>query len=129
MQLFRSETHPRFGMFEDVADLVIESRRAGWRNAKHGAQWTATLQTYASSKFGAKPIAEMTTADVLAVLTTIWTEKPETASRVRHELNVTITEGFHDAGIPLAAPSRDLTLRPADQPIPILVKRDGVAHS
>ena len=41
-----------------------------------------TLETYAAP-LRAKPVDTITTEDVLAVLKPIWTEKPETASRLR----------------------------------------------
>ena len=30
--------------FKDAALELIESKRPGWKNAKHAAQWTSTLQ-------------------------------------------------------------------------------------
>jgi integrase len=70
---------PTFG---EMADQVREALLAGFRNAKHKAQWKSTLATYAAS-LGDKPVDTITTDDVLAVLKPIWTEKSETASRVR----------------------------------------------
>jgi len=32
---------------------LIEAKRPGWRNAKHAAQWSSTLETYAYPKLGA----------------------------------------------------------------------------
>ena len=77
-------------MFADVAAQVIELRRPTWSNAKHAAQWTATLETYAFPTIGDKAIDAITAADVLAVLTPIWTEKPETASRVRQRIEAVL---------------------------------------
>lgn len=68
-----------FGAF---ADELIPVLSDGFRNAKHSAQWTSTLKAYASS-LRSKPIADITTDDVLACLTPIWATKAETASRVR----------------------------------------------
>ncbi|XYD07071.1 integrase arm-type DNA-binding domain-containing protein [Methylobacterium sp. NMS12] len=68
-----------FGAF---ADALIPELVKGFRNAKHGAQWTSTLNTYAAS-LRSKPITDITTDDVLAVLSPIWTTKNETAARVR----------------------------------------------
>jgi integrase len=70
---------PTFG---EMADQVREALSAGFRNAKHKAQWKTTLATYAAP-LGDKPIDTITTDDVLAVLKPIWTTKAETASRVR----------------------------------------------
>ncbi len=41
--------NPAF-IFKAAADALIESKRPGWHNAKHAAQWTATLETYACPK-------------------------------------------------------------------------------
>ncbi|MCF3947801.1 integrase arm-type DNA-binding domain-containing protein [Acidiphilium sp. AL] len=69
--------------FEAVAEKYIAAHAAGWRNAKHAAQWAATLAAYAYPAIGGKPVASITTGDVLDLLDGLWTEKPETASRVR----------------------------------------------
>ena len=70
---------PTFG---EMADTVREALAAGFRNEKDKAQWKMTLETYASPLVG-KPVDAITTDDVLAVLTPIWTTKAETASRLR----------------------------------------------
>ena len=72
--------------FADAARRVHELHRPTWRNPKHAAQFIATLETYAFSKIGTKKIADVTTADVLAVLAPIWTSKAETARRVRQRV-------------------------------------------
>lgn len=76
--------------FSEVAALYIETHRPGWRNAKHASQWRNTLATYAAPHFGAKPIADIDTADVLAALKPIWTTKTETASRLRSRIELVI---------------------------------------
>ena len=38
--------------FTYCAERYIEDHRAGWRNAKHAAQWTSTLEAYAYPVFG-----------------------------------------------------------------------------
>jgi integrase len=53
-----------------------------WRNPKHRAQWRMTLETYAAP-LRAKRVSEIDTNDVLKVLTPLWTQIPETASRLR----------------------------------------------
>ena len=69
--------------FRDAAAQYIESQRAGWKNEKHGAQWTATLETYAYPTIGDLPVSEIDTAHVVKILEPIWATKSETASRVR----------------------------------------------
>lgn len=68
--------------FAQASEQYIDSHRAGWRNEKHAAQWTATLDTYCAN-FNAKPVRDVDTADVLAALQPIWRTKTETATRVR----------------------------------------------
>jgi hypothetical protein len=70
---------PKFG---ELADTVMADLSVGFRNEKHRAQWKMTLQVYAAP-LRSKPVDMIDTADVLAVLKPLWTEKPETASRLR----------------------------------------------
>ena len=77
---------PAVPLFADAAAQVIRLRRPTWSNPKHAAQWQSTLQTYAYPVIGRKRVDEVATADVLALLTPIWTSKPETASRVRQRV-------------------------------------------
>ena len=70
---------PTFG---ECADAFIKTMEPSWRNAKHAAQWKMTLKHYAGP-IRAIPIAEVATADVLKILSPIWSTKPETASRLR----------------------------------------------
>ena len=77
---------PSIPTFEDVASQVIELRRPTWSNPKHAAQWQSTLATYAFPILGKRSVDDITSGDVLAVLTPIWSEKHETASRVRQRI-------------------------------------------
>ncbi|MEL7126946.1 MAG: integrase, partial [Pseudomonadota bacterium] len=58
--------------FKDAALELIESKRPGWKSAKHATQWTSTLETYALPKIGRLQVAKIQTADVIACLTPIW---------------------------------------------------------
>ena len=69
--------------FKQCAESYIKAHRAGWKNAKHAAQWKATLATYAEPIIGNLSVQSIDTALVLKVLEPIWTAKPETAGRVR----------------------------------------------
>ncbi|MCJ2069170.1 integrase arm-type DNA-binding domain-containing protein [Methylobacterium sp. J-030] len=69
--------------FRTCADGYIEAHKAGWRNDKHAAQWTATLATYAYPVFGDLPVQAVDTSLVLKALEAIWSTKTETATRVR----------------------------------------------
>jgi len=69
--------------FKAAAAAYIEEQTPGWKNAKHAAQWTATLETYAYPTIGDKPVDSITTDDVLTILQPLWTAKTETGTRVR----------------------------------------------
>ena len=71
---------------EEAAAAVLEQQRPGWRNAKHARDWPRSLRAYAFPRIGAMPVSAVTTADVLAILTPIWHDKPETARRVRQRI-------------------------------------------
>ncbi|HEV3045137.1 MAG TPA: integrase arm-type DNA-binding domain-containing protein, partial [Roseiarcus sp.] len=70
---------PSFGGF---ADQFVETKAPGWRSAKHAQQWRRSITQHASL-LRRRRVDEITTEDVLAVLKPMWTEKPETASRLR----------------------------------------------
>lgn len=76
--------------FKAAASALIESKRSGWKNAKHAAQWPATLNTYAMPKLGDLDVTVIETADVIAVLKPIWNTKPETANRLRQRIEAVL---------------------------------------
>jgi integrase len=78
-----SEAHPSAGVtFGVFAEEYIASVEAGWRNPIHRQQWRQTLRDHAAL-LTERPIAEVNTADVEAVLRPIWLTKAETAKRLR----------------------------------------------
>jgi integrase len=74
------EAEPTFG---ECADKLIESIKAEWRNDKHEYQWRQTLGDSYCQSLRPKRVSQITTEDVLKVLTPVWTAKSETASRLR----------------------------------------------
>jgi integrase len=76
--------------FRDAAEALIASKRSGWRNPKHAAQWPSTLATYAYPVLGSMDVKLIDTAHVMSVLTPIWTGKSETASRVRQRIEAVL---------------------------------------
>jgi integrase len=69
--------------FDQCRDALIDAHKSAWRNAKHKAQWTSSLETYVTPVFGSLPIQSVDVGLVMKVLEPIWSTKPETASRVR----------------------------------------------
>jgi integrase len=67
------------------------------KNEKHRAQWINTLRDYAFPQIGTKPVREIDQSDVLRVLAPIWSEKAETARRVRQRVR-TVMDWARTAG-------------------------------
>jgi integrase len=76
--------------FDDCAGAYIIAHRVGWKNAKHRQQWENTLATYVSPIFGRVPVQQIDTALVLKAIEPIWTDKPETASRLRGRIEAVL---------------------------------------
>lgn len=69
--------------FEEVASAFVTFQEAAWKNAKHRKQWSSTLEAYAHPIIGRLPVDEITEQHVISVLEPIWSQKNETASRLR----------------------------------------------
>ena len=84
--------NPRGGgvpTFSAAAEKVIAIHAASWKNSGRSAEiWRSSLDTYAYPRIGHKPVDEITTADVMSIVTPIWTKKAETAKRVRQRISV-----------------------------------------
>jgi integrase len=69
--------------FRDAAARLIASKRKGWKNVRHAAQWTSTFETFVFPLIGDLPIQAIDTALIVKILTPIWSTRPVTAGRVR----------------------------------------------
>jgi integrase len=80
--------------FGTEAEACIKAHSVGFRSSKHVAQWRMTLSVERSDDgvlldtgyclaIRGKPVSQIDTSDVLSVLVPIWSEIPETASRLR----------------------------------------------
>ena len=76
--------------FAEAAARVLEQKQAGWRNRKHAREWLSSLKRLAFPRIGRMPVSEVTSADVLEILTPIWHRKAETARRVRLRLRAVL---------------------------------------
>ena len=79
--------------FAEAAAKVHEANLPRWKNGKHTAQRLSTLERYAFPTIGMMPLDRITRRDVLAVLTPIWSAKPETARRVRQRIRTVLKWG------------------------------------
>jgi integrase len=86
----RAETEASERTFRAAATALVDSNRSGWRNAKHAAQWLATLEAHAFTAIGDLPVAAVGTDEVLRILRPIWERIPETASRVRQRIEAVL---------------------------------------
>ena len=57
--------------------------RPTWKSAKNAVQWRASLCTHVYPRIGRMRVDAITAADVMAVVSLIWSSKPETAGRLR----------------------------------------------
>ena len=74
--------------FTDAIEAVIALRSTKWKNPKTAKRWRAILDTYAVPTLGRKLVSEVNSAEVMAVLSPIWVEKPETGKQVREHISV-----------------------------------------
>ena len=83
----RSQAVPTFA---EAAMRVLEQKRAGWRNPRHPREWLSSLRRFAFPRIGKVPVSEVTSADVLEILTPIWHQQAPTARRVRQRLRAVL---------------------------------------
>jgi integrase len=77
-------------VFAAAARQWHKQHEASWKNPKHGRQVIDTLATYAFPVIGALPVGAIDTGLVLKVLEPIWSDKTETASRVRGRIEAVL---------------------------------------
>jgi integrase len=92
--------------FREAARKFLASKTREFKNEKHAAQWASTLKTYAFPVVGSLPVDRIELAHIVKILDGLWTEKTETATRVRGRieavLNWSIVSGFREAPNPAA---------------------------
>ena len=76
--------------FAEAALRVLEQKRDGWRTPRHSREWLSSLSRFAFPRIGKVPISEVTSADVLEILTPLWHRKAATAKRVRQRLRAVL---------------------------------------
>lgn len=94
---------PTFGAF---ADKLVATLEKSFKNEKHRYQWKMTLGDAYCASIRSKRVDEITTADVLEVLSPIWQEKAETASKLRGRIEKVLdaakARGFRSGENPAA---------------------------
>ena len=83
----RVERRKKILTFEAAAQEVHQSLVPTWRSSGHSQRWLSSLETYVFPTLGVRPIQTIGSADVLSVLSPIWTEKHDTAKRVKQRIS------------------------------------------
>ncbi len=76
--------------FAEAAATVVEQKQSGWRSPRQAADWFQTLERYVFPRIGSRPVSEVDSADVLAILTPIWHVKMRTARTVRQRISAVL---------------------------------------
>ena len=85
--------------FEEALEKVIRLHQPTWKDGGRTANsWRACLEQYAMPKIGRRRVSEITAADVLAIVGVIWTDRHETAKKVKRRLGAVlawaVTQGY-----------------------------------
>lgn len=89
--------------FREAADRYIKAHASSWKNKVHSKQWESTLSRYAHPVFGDLPVSGIQTSHILDAIEPIWTDKTETASRVRGRVEAILdwaaVRGYREKGV------------------------------
>jgi integrase len=90
--------------FKDCAEAYMATHASDYKNAKHAKQWVSTIRNDAYPLIGNILVQDLSLDDMLAVLKPIWTEKTETAKRLRGRIerviDFAISSGYRDGSNP-----------------------------
>jgi integrase len=102
--------------FREAAAQVHAEHKKGWKNGKHQNQWLRTLEVYAFPTLGDRLVSEIDGPAVRDVLADIWTDKPETARRVRQRIGAVLdcaySKGHRESEAPMRSLSKGLPRQP-----------------
>lgn len=77
--------------FTGAMNRYLDAKMEAFSNAKHKAQWRATLETYAKPELGAMLVQDIQVKDVLRLLQPIWSDRTVTAKRVRGRIEAVLS--------------------------------------
>lgn len=102
--------------FRESAMMVHKEHLPSWKNAKHGAQWLASLEAHAFPRLGDIPVCDVTGPMVRDTLAEIWLVIPETGRRVRQRIGAVLdwahAKGWRETDAPLRAITKGLPKQP-----------------
>ena len=74
--------------FKEAAIKVYELNVGSWKNEKHAKQWLTSLENHAFPILGHMSVSDISSADILRVLSPIWVDKTDTAKKIRQRLRM-----------------------------------------
>ncbi len=74
--------------FAKLAEDLIAMRSPTWSNERTAENWLRRFQLHVYPTIGDVPVDQITIADVMRILTPVWTVKPETASKLRNQMQM-----------------------------------------
>ena len=74
--------------FQICAENVFKIVEPSLKNKKFAKSWISSLERYAYFYIGKKPISQVTSSDILNILTPIWYTKGETARKIKQRLRM-----------------------------------------
>ena len=87
-----------------------------WRNDKFGKQWIASFEHHVFPVIGNLPISQVSSADILRVLTPIWNTKGDTARKIKQRLRMVIkwsrAQGYYQGDDPVELAEQALPKQP-----------------
>jgi len=90
---------------KDAALAVHALNNGTWKSKKHAKQWFSSLESHVFPKIGHISISQISSADVMSVLSSIWISKHETARRVVQRIRSIIkwarAQGYHSGDDPV----------------------------
>ena len=96
--------HAKILTFKEAADLCHAAKSPEFRNQKHRADWINSIKRYANPVIGPMSVADIELAHVISVLKPIWTDRTETATRVRQRIESVLAwanvNGYRDGDNP-----------------------------
>jgi len=75
--------------FERAARDCYEALKEGWKNRRH-TNWISSLENHVFPVIGKKPVDQVDSAAVVAVLSPIWLEIPETARKILQRIGAVL---------------------------------------
>ncbi|MET0248424.1 MAG: integrase arm-type DNA-binding domain-containing protein [Sphingobium sp.] len=77
--------------FREAALTYHETHKNQWSNIKSEDQWINSMEAYAFPSLGSKPVGSVTAGEIIAAISKVWTQKPETGRRVKQRLRAVLT--------------------------------------